>query len=139
MKLATPLPTIAALLLAGCAAAPLSMIDGHPFSRVDPHLYPLRVVAVDGQAYFGDKQVQVAPGPHMLVLAAKPGKGALGVVEKSWAFKVEPCTSYHFAARRESPMQSDWTLVVESKEPVAGCNPEEEWKKAGLPVPTGTP
>lgn len=121
-----------AVALAGCAAAPLSQIDGHPFTRTDPHLYSVRIISVDGSINFGDKAVQVGPGPHTLMVAAAPGQTALGFVEKIFAFKVEPCTSYHFAARRESPMQSDWALVVESKDPVAGCNAEEEWKKAGI-------
>lgn len=123
---------LAGILLSGCASAPLSTIDGQPFTKTDPHLYPLHVIAVDGHGNFDRSPVQIAPGPHSLTLAAKPGKTALGMVEKTFAFKIEPCTSYHFAARRESPMQSDWELVVESKDPVVGCNADEEYKKAGV-------
>lgn len=123
---------LAAILLPGCASAPLSTIDGLPFTKTNPHLYPLHVVAIDGQGNLKRSSVQIAPGPHTLTLAAKPGKTALGMVEKTFAFKIAPCTSYHFAARRESPMQSDWELVLESTDPVVGCNADEEYKKAGL-------
>jgi len=44
--------------------------------------------------------------------------------------KVEPCTSYYYGARRATPMDADWSLVLDRKEPVAGCNPEDELKKA---------
>lgn len=126
-------PLVAVLVLAGCAAAPLSFVEGVPQTRADTSLYPVRVVSVDGSMNFGgpEKRVQLAPGPRWLVLEAAQGQGARKVVQKAFAFKVEPCTHYFFAARRASPMDTDWSLVVERKEPVSGCNVEEELKKAG--------
>ncbi len=131
-RFAPLLTALATLLLAGCASAPLSTIDGKPFSKIDHRLYPVEVIAIDGRGNFGRSPVQITPGPHTLTLASKSNQSARGMVEKTYAFKIEPCTSYHFAARRESPMQSDWELVVESKDPVVGCNAEEEYKKAGI-------
>lgn len=122
----------AVLLLAGCASAPLSFVEGMPLTQADPSLYPVRVVSIDGSQQFSKPStpIQLFPGQRWLVLEAAPGKSARRVVQKSYALKVEPCTRYVFAARRASPMDSDWSLVVDRTEPVSGCNAEEELRKA---------
>jgi len=123
------------LALAGCAGtAPLSFVTGVPASRNDFHLYPVRVVSVDGKLSFDSPRepVSIAPGPRWLVLEAAPAQGARGTVQQSFLFKVKPCTRYTFAARRESAVAADWTLVVDREEPVSGCQAEEELRKAGV-------
>ncbi|MBI3716938.1 MAG: hypothetical protein HY255_13180, partial [Betaproteobacteria bacterium] len=90
--------------------------------------YPIRIVSVDGDIQFRNP-VQLAPGPHSLVLEAAPGDGARGTTQRSFAFKVEPCARYFLAAARSSPVAADWKLVVVSRERVAGCIDEEELKK----------
>jgi len=118
--------------LAGCGSAPLSFVEGMPQTRADGTLYPVRVVSVDGAIEFGGpaKPVQLSPGPRWLVLEAAPGQGARSGVQKSFVFKVEPCTHYVLAARRHSPMDADWSLVVDRKEPVQACNANDELAKA---------
>jgi len=120
---------VAALATAACGTAPLSFIDGQPFSRVTVNRYPVRIVAVDGQAYFHEP-VLVAPGLHTIVAEAAPSRGPHIPLQKGFVLDVQPCTRYHIAADRESPLVPEWTPVVESTEQVAGCNPEEELRKA---------
>lgn len=127
-------------LLAACSTAPLSFIEGVPFTRVDPTLEPVQVVAIDGRLE-GGHQASVGPGPRTVVLAAPPSRGMRLGTSKAFAVNVEPCTRYRVAARRSSPMSADWKLVVEGKEPVGGCDPAEEWRKTGqsAPAPAAAP
>jgi hypothetical protein len=138
--------TLASALLAsivaaaGCASsAPLSFVEGVPWTKTDSTLYPVQLVAVDGHMEFNrpDAPVMISPGLRQLVLEAAPGAGAHRHIQKSYSVAIEPCTHYYFAARRNSPMEADWVLVVDRKEAVAGCDPKEELKKAGnLPQET---
>ena len=123
-----------AVALAGCAAAPKSYIEGVPLTQADFNLYPVRVVSIDGELYFDAPRasVSVAPGVHSIALAIAPGQGARGSTQKTFAFKVLPCTRYNLAGRRENAMSADWTLVVDRMEPVSPCNPDEELKNAGV-------
>ena len=129
LHLRTALAATAAAALAACATAPLSYLDGHLLDRATLNRYGVRIVSVDGQIMLTNP-VQVAPGPHHLVIEARPGEGARVPVQQSFVLKVEPCTRYYLAADRRSPLLSDWQLVVERTEPVGSCDPQEELKKA---------
>ena len=132
-KLASALAA-AIVVAAGCAStAPLSFVEGVPWTKTDPTLHPVRVVGIDGHMEFNrpGEPAMVSPGVRTLVLEAAPSEGVQRHIQKTYALRIEPCTHYYLAARRESPMQSDWALVVDRKEPVAGCDPQEELKKAG--------
>ena len=124
----------AVLTLAGCASAPLSFIDAAPTPKADSSYYPVRVVSVDNSLQFGGfgKPVQLAPGPHRLVLEAAPAASARGSVQKTVYLKIEPCRRHLLAARRASPLQADWTLVEMPTEPVGHCDVQDEMKKAQL-------
>ena len=131
--MSTRLALLPCLALAGCAMAPLSYLVGTPESGpVDVRLYAVRVLAVDATSYLSvpAQGVQVLPGARSLLLAAEPGQGARRVVQKRFVLKVEPCTRYVLAARRQSPLEADWELVVQSVTAVASCDPAEELKKA---------
>jgi hypothetical protein len=125
----------AAILLAigagGCAIvpAPLSFLDGQPKTVTDPLLYPVRVVSVDGAIQF-QNPVQLAPGPRWVVLEAAPAKSARGTTQQSFVLRVEPCMRYHVGAKRSSPMDAAWQVVIDHKEPVTGCDKETELKQA---------
>lgn len=122
------------LALAGCASAPMSFVDAMPTPRTDTSLYPVRVVSVDGSTQFGgfDRPVQLYPGTRRLVLEAAPGRSAKGSVQKSFVLQIEPCKRYYLAAKRQSPMDADWSLVEGQKDPVAGCDVKDELRKAEL-------
>lgn len=120
--------------LAGCQTAPLSFVDGQPLTRSDTSLYPVQVVSVDGKVQFRNP-VQLAPGPRWLTLEAAPGSGARTGVQRSFVFKMEPCTRYYLAARRASPMATDWSLVVDAKDTVTACDPALELKNAAATTP----
>jgi hypothetical protein len=120
------------LVLAGCASAPLSSIKGEPFTRTDRLLGSVRVVAVGGQIHFkrADEPIQLEPGLHELTLESAPPQGAGRAIQQRVRFMVEPCMRYYLAARRDGPMSSDWTLVIDHKERAAGCDPQDEIRKA---------
>jgi hypothetical protein len=122
------------VVVAGCAStAPLSYLEGVPSTKTDPTLYPVRVVAIDGHMEFDrpNEPAMVSPGLRQLVLEAAPSEGVHRHIQKSYSLAIQPCTHYFLAARRSSPMQADWDLVVDRKETVSGCDPQEELKKAG--------
>lgn len=131
---------LAALALAGCGTAPLSSIDGQPRTATELHLSPVRIVAVDGE-FNTNRTVQVYPGARTLLLEAPPPSGIRTAAQQAAILRVAPCTSYRLGAKRSSALQTGWELVVDSVEPVAGCNPDEEvrrsqqaGKAAGLPA-----
>ncbi|MBB5205280.1 hypothetical protein HNQ51_002599 [Inhella inkyongensis] len=119
--------------LTGClATAPQSLLSGIPETRADAQLSPVRILEVDGRSQFemGLIDIQVEPGIRVLRLASAAG-GRAGVVrEQNVAFRVEPCTRYALAARRETSMQRDWELVIDRQERVRGCQPDAELQKA---------
>jgi hypothetical protein len=123
---------MAGATLAGCASAPLSFIEGVPWTRTDRTLYPVRVVSIDGGIRFesASHAINIEPGRHDLVLEAAPGSSARGSIQKHVPFDIAPCTRYFLGAHRDSPMDADWSLVVDRREPVSGCNVDEEMKKA---------
>lgn len=133
--LRTRLALVAApCVLAACGTAPLSFLDGRPKTATDPLLYPVRVVSVDGSIQFSNP-VQVEPGPRWLVLEAAPSGSARGTTQQSFVMRVEACTRYFLAAKRQSPMEATWQVVIDAKERVAGCDDEAEMRKA-KPQPT---
>jgi hypothetical protein len=115
------------------STAPLSFVEGIPSTKTDPTLYPVRLVAIDSHMEFNrpDAPAMISPGLHQLVLEASPSEGVHRHIQKTYSVAIAPCTHYFFAAKRNSPMEADWTLVVDRKEPVSGCDPKEELKKAG--------
>lgn len=140
------LALMAISISAGAQQAPLSFIDGMPLTRTDHQLFPLRVVSIDGTLHFSpsDTRISIYPGQHELVLAA--GRYPGNPVEQTQSFTVKPCTHYHLAARIQSYRRTaPWELVIDREEEVAGCNPEEELRKAAQqaksqsPAPAATP
>ena len=128
-----PLIIALSVVVGGCATtAPLSFISGTPATRAEFHLYPVRIVSVDGTLRFqgSDVQIGVDPGVRWLVVEAAPSLGARSTIQKSFAFRVEPCTRYILAAKRDGAMASDWALVIDRKESVAACDRDEELRKA---------
>ncbi len=114
---------------AGCATAPLSFLDGQPRTATDIQLYPVRVVSVDGNIEFRNP-VQVAPGRRLLVLEAAGSNSARGTTQQAFVMGIEPCTRYFLAARRMSPMDANWQIVIDAKETVPGCDAADEIKKS---------
>ncbi|MEP6601289.1 MAG: hypothetical protein ABJB49_05695 [Nitrospirota bacterium] len=113
----------AILILAGCASAPWSDLDGRLYHRVYLNRYPVRIVAVDGDYYVRNPVTLIKPGLHSIVVAAPPVAGFRVDVEKVYPFTTKPCERYYLAADRRSPLLQDWTLVVDYVEQIAGCDP----------------
>jgi hypothetical protein len=124
--------TLTLSLLSGCGSAPLSFIETTPRMHLtSSHLYPIHIQSVDGSIQF-ERSIQLTAGPHELVIYALGGKGARSEYEKKVTLTIAACTRYYFLAERETPMSRDWKLIEESRETVAGCDPETELKKSEL-------
>lgn len=113
------------------AFSPQSYLDGDPQTRTDTHLYPVRIVGVDGVTPHGNP-VAVTPGAHWVEIQAPPADSmSRGRISKSQTFvlKIEPCARYFFGAHKDSPLADKWKLVVDKVEIVKGCDPDEELRK----------
>lgn len=122
----TPCLLLAAALLAGCANLKNeSLLDGRrEFGRADMRLYPVKVVEIDGRAVLSTPTVRADAGERQIKLITAPVAGFHFAPEKVVPFTIEPCKRYYLAARRESPLQQDFELVVQNVEPLAGCDIE---------------
>jgi hypothetical protein len=105
-------------------------VHGDLKTRVDPGLYPVQLTSVDGDFSMENPRA-VAPGVRSMRFVALGGRSAAPNEAKVVLVKVEPCTRYYFAARRETPLSRDWSLVLERTEPVEPCDAAAEIKKAG--------
>ena len=127
--LSVPL-ALPAVLLTACQSAPLSYLTGNPDQPLPPHEHGIRIAAVDQQLYFSGP-VQVAPGEHAIVFEL-PLPQSQVVPQKTVTMKIAPCTRYVFVGYRESLVKPEFEVKTKREEPVAGCSPEEEWKKASM-------
>ena len=84
--------------------------------RADMRLYPVRIVAIDGDYTVDRDTVRAEPGQRTLRLLAAPVAGFTQPVEKDVPFTIEPCKRYYLAARREAPLRQDFQLVVQQVE-----------------------
>jgi hypothetical protein len=118
--------------LCGCSTAPLSfVVDRGVLDRTDIHRVPVRLVAVDGASVAFARE-PISPGQHQMTFDIAPVPGFHSPGEKTYPMAILPCSYYYVAADRPNRLSSDWQLVVEEVDPVGGCNPEEEMRKAGL-------
>jgi len=120
---------LAATSPALCALTPQSYLDGNPQTKTDPHLYPVRIVAVDGGAPVGNP-IYVTPGPHWLEIVAPTGNSKMVAKPQTFVLKIEPCTYYYLGAHKDSALLDKWKLVVDEEDTIKECNPAEELKKA---------
>jgi hypothetical protein len=124
-----------------CASAPQSYIDGTPQTKTDTHLYPVRIVAVDGDIPH-TTPVAVTPGPHWLEIESPTagnagGKGA--PKSQTFVLKIEPCTYYYVGAHKDSASLDKWKLVVDEEDTIKECDPAAELKKARDAQPPAAP
>jgi hypothetical protein len=139
MKSRALLVPLAGLVLCGCSTAPLSIVsDRQVYSPVSLHHYPVRIEAVDHSGNL-ESPVFLEPGLHEMTIAAPPQSGFREPVLKNYTLNLAPCTRYYVAAYRRTSLTRDWTLIIEAQERVAGCDPEQEWQKAGRTPPAETP
>jgi hypothetical protein len=122
---------LCALALGGCASlpsAPKSVIDGNPPSiQISSRLHPLEILSVDRKINSGGP-VLLAPGLHSVVLRY----GVLPKNDGHYTMLIAPCTRYFLAAELDTVTARTWQMTIVSTEPVGGCDPDEERKKAGI-------
>ncbi|MBS0195102.1 MAG: hypothetical protein JSR34_12775 [Proteobacteria bacterium] len=109
-------------------SGPQSFIDGTPRTKNDAQLVPVQIVSVDGNPV-RENPLQLYPGPHWLEVAgpsARPGQMAI----QSSALRVDPCTYYYLAARKNPLQPGQWKVIVDGEDTMVACNPADEIKKA---------
>ncbi len=106
-------------LLVACTTTQ-SQLEGRPFTRVDPKLYPVIISKVDGKSYL-QQPVMVDPGKRVVTVTASPERYGSLPVDRTFTVDVGPCEIIRIGARRESPLMEDFQPVVVEREPKAGC------------------
>jgi len=136
-----PLILILGILAAStalCASNPKSYLDGHPQTKTDPQLYPVQIVAVDGNMQ-NDNPIRVTPGPHWLEVIG-PKSAATGAPKsQTFVLKIDPCTYYYLGAHKESKLVDKWKLVVDEEDTIKECDPAEEIRNAKAAQPQRLP
>jgi hypothetical protein len=112
-----------------CATTPQSYLDGTPQTKTDPQLYPVQIVAVDGDIQ-NTTPVAVTPGPHWLEILAAPGDPKRASKTQTFVLKIEPCTYYYLGAHKDSAVLDKWKLVVDEEDTIKACDPADELRKA---------
>jgi len=124
-RIVNTLALFALIGLSGCASMKVtdtSLLDGRrEMGRADMRLYPVRIVAIDGDYTVDRDTVRAEPGQRTLRLLAAPVAGFTQPVEKDVPFTIEPCKRYYLAARREAPLRQDFQLVVQQVEDRLDC------------------
>ncbi len=108
--------------VSGCAQQWESVLDGNLYTRANLNRYPVLIVAVDGE-YSTITPRRVDAGERRLTVDAPPVAGFREPVRKEFTFRVEKCVRYWLAAQRATSLTSDYELVIDHAEPVAGCAP----------------
>ena len=129
---------LSAIVITGCASTThLSYVQRGPRAPLADGLLPVVILSVDGSTQF-NRRIALTPGTRVFVLQAVSAD-RIGLTQPVLAaMRIEPCTEYWFVARPLNPVDTDWELVIEAKEPVSGCDPDDAWKKAGrqpAPIP----
>jgi hypothetical protein len=123
------------LLVVACAALPVVMLEGcatwgptwseltgQRFNVTDTNRRPAIIDRVDDRgAFTSPNMIRVEPGLRRLVVQGPapgwPGGPPLHVM----MLQVEPCKRYYINAQFTSPIQREWTPVVDHVETIAGC------------------
>jgi hypothetical protein len=111
------------------AVAPRSYLDGNPKTRTDPHLNPVQIVSIDGEAQ-QKRPTPVAPGAHWVELQTIPGGLGKSSATQTFVMKIDPCTYYYLGAHKDPDMLQKWKLVVDEEDTIKDCDPAEELKNA---------
>ena len=124
------LALVTAGVLAGCGTAPLSFVyDRQVYYKATLYRYPVFVVAIDNVSPTF-RPIPLTMGEHIVALDAQPVAGFSQPVRKEYALTIAPCTRYYIAAQRQSPLNQDWDLVLETDFASGGCDPAVELQKA---------
>lgn len=98
-----------------------AVFDGYSVSP-KLHYAQVEVLAVDSKLMMGG-EVYLKPGNHVLTLVSKRDARTGMRIRQQTPFTAEPCMRYVVAADHGEAMRDEWTLVLVSKEPRAGCDP----------------
>ncbi|MFK8052684.1 MAG: hypothetical protein AB8F65_06895 [Woeseiaceae bacterium] len=108
----------------GCAAEPFAKIDGLGGRKADFERSSVRILAVDGQAYFDSLPFRdVEPGVHTVTfLPVYPGVNELAD-RQTIVMDFKPCIRYTFYASTPQPRRPrDWTIKQGRTAPISGCD-----------------
>lgn len=123
--------TSLAISLIGCSTIPYGVFDGQRVSRVDPDIYDLFVLSVDGQLDADARKTRMLkPGFHLLnVVTSKPGRRG-ELTYQPLPLTVAPCTRYLFVAKHDDRLGNQrWEPVLAGTNEIPGCNPNSASSK----------
>jgi hypothetical protein len=122
-------------LMLACAALPVVMLEGcatwgPTWSEITGQRYnvtianrrPAIIDRVDDRGSFPNpNMIRVEPGLRRLVVQGPAPGWAGGPPLHVMMLDVEPCKRYYINAQFTSPIQREWTPVVDFVETIAGC------------------
>lgn len=123
-----PLP-LAAAPAAPAANGPQSYVDGNPQTKNNPQIAAVRIITVDGERPL-NVPFALPPGPHWIEAVPQTASAAQAPKSQSFVLKIQPCTYYYLAARRNPVVQGSWKMIVDAEETITSCNPADELRKA---------
>ncbi|MDQ3187852.1 MAG: hypothetical protein M3Q28_02980 [Pseudomonadota bacterium] len=117
----TKLTGIAVLaVLAGCASAPFSYIDGNRYFRAEINSYSVIVLDIDGRSRLINP-IPIDPGQHVIRVQGPPTSGFTYGETRTITLDVKPCNRYYLKAVKKNSLQQDFEPQVDYVEPIAGC------------------
>ena len=122
-------------LMLACAALPVVMLEGcatwgPTWSEITGQRYnvtitnrrPAIIDRVDDRGSFPNpNMIRVEPGLRRLVVHGPAPGRAGGPPLHVMMLDVEPCERYYINAQFTSPIQREWTPVIDFVEPISGC------------------
>lgn len=108
---------------------PQSFIDGTPQTKNNAQVVAVRILTVDGERPL-TAPYALPPGPHWIEAMPQTASAAQAPKAQSFVLKIQPCTYYYLAARRNPIVQGSWKLIVDAEETITACNPAEELRRA---------
>jgi len=117
----TKLAVIVAVgVMAGCATAPFSYIDGNRYHRAELNSFSVIVLDVDGLSDTRNP-VMVDPGQRVIRVQGPAAAGFRYGETRSLTLDVKPCTRYHLKAVKKNALDQDFVPQVDYVELIAGC------------------
>jgi len=123
------------VVLSGCQTwgPTWSEVTGNRYHRTELNRMPTVIEQVDGRssspAGLGEPN-RVEPGKRVLTLSTIPPSRASagGWRIKEYVLDAEPCKRYYVNAQFDERLSSDWTVVIDQVERIAGCDPAAKAK-----------
>ena len=110
------------LAAAMAAQAPSAIIDGRESDRTDNLSYPVKIVAINGKAYWDGRDfMEIEPGFNYIELATTNESRGGRVTTNPFPMMAKPCVRYLVSAKHERATDARRWAIRVVEEPIGGC------------------